>query len=137
MRLISVVMGTNSEKARAQESQKLINYGFRFYETHRLYAAAEPLKQMRIWKGAAENLSLGLADELYVTVPRGQYNDLKASISIDQNIVAPVSHGEAFGTVNINLGEELLVQRPLVSLEDVAAGSLWHNAVDHILMMFQ
>ncbi len=137
MRLISVVMGTNSEKARAQESQKLINYGFRFYETHRLYTASEPLKQMRIWKGATENLSLGLLNELYVTVPRGQYNDLKASISIDQNIVAPVSHGEEFGTVNINLGEELLVQRPLVALEDVAEGSLWHNALDHILMMFQ
>lgn len=137
MRLISVVMGTKSEKARAQESQKLLNYGFRFYETHQLYAASEPLKQMRIWKGSSETLPLGLAEELYVTVPRGQYNDLKASMSVDQNIVAPVSQGQAFGTVNINLGEETLIQRPLVALEDVGEGSLWHNALDHVMMMFQ
>ncbi len=137
MRLISVVMGTSSEKARAQESQKLLNYGFRFYETHKLYAADEPLKQMRIWKGSAESLPLGLSRELHVTVPRGQYNDLEATISIDQNIVAPVNQGEAFGTVNINLGKEKLVQRPLVALETIEEGSMWHNAMDHILLMFQ
>ncbi len=137
MRLISVVMGTNSEKARAQESQKLLNYGFRFYETHQLYASGEPLKQMRIWKGSAETLSLGLSEELHVTVPRGQYKDLKASISIDQNIIAPVSRGQAYGTVNVNIGEEELLQRPLVALHDVAEGSLWRRALDHILMMFQ
>lgn len=137
MRLISVVMGTNSEKARAQESQKLLNYGFRFYETHTLYAANEPLKQMRIWKGSAESLPLGLAGDLHVTVPRGQYNDLKASMSVDPNIIAPVSKGQAFGKVNINLGDEVLVQRPLVALQDIEEGSLWHNALDHIMMMFQ
>ncbi len=137
MRLISVVMGTNSEKARAQETQKLLNYGFRFYETHRLYAPGEPLKEMRIWKGDAETLPLGLGEELHVTVPRGQYNDLKATMSVDQNIIAPVNRGQDFGTVNINLGDELLVQRPLVALQDIQEGSLWHNALDHILMMFQ
>ena len=137
MRLISVVMGTNSEKARAQESQKLLNYGFRFFETHRLYAADEPLKQMRIWKGASEMLPLGLSDELYVTVPRGQYKDLKATLSVDKTIVAPASKGQAFGTVNINLGDEVLAQRPLVALQDVGEGSLWQQVLDHVMLMFQ
>lgn len=137
MRLISVVMGTNSEKARAQESQKLLNYGFRFFETHRLYAADEPLKQMRIWKGASETLPLGLSDELYVTVPRGQYKDLKATLSVDKTIVAPASKGQAFGTVNINLGDEVLAQRPLVALKDVGEGSLWQQVLDHVMLMFQ
>ena len=137
MRLISVVMGTNSEKARAQESQKLLNYGFRFFETHRLYAAGEPLKQMRIWKGALEALPLGLSEELYVTVPRGQYKDLKASLNVDKTILAPASKGQTFGSVNINLGEEVLAQRPLVALQDVAKGSLWQQVTDHIMLMFQ
>ncbi len=137
MRLISVVMGTTSEKARAQESQKLLNYGFRFFETHRLYAADEPLKQMRIWKGASETLPLGLSDELYVTVPRGQYKDLKATLSVDKTIVAPASKGQAFGTVNINLGDEVLAQRPLVALQDVGEGSLWQQVLDNVMLMFQ
>ena len=137
MRLISVVMGTNSEKARAQESQKLLNYGFRFFETHRLYAADEPLKQMRIWKGATESLPLGLSEELYVTVPRGQYKDLNASLSVDKTIVAPASKGQAFGMVNIKLGEEVLAQRPLVALQDVGEGGLWQKVTDHVMLMFQ
>jgi len=137
MRLISVVMGAHSEKGRAQESQKLLNYGFRFYETHRLYAAGEPLKQMRIWKGATETLPLGLNNELFVTVPRGQYKDLKASLSIDRTIVAPASKGQAFGSVDVKLGDETLVKRPLVALQNVAEGGLWQQVKDNVMMMFQ
>lgn len=137
MRLISVVMGAKSEKARAQESQKLLNYGFRFFETHRLYAAEEVLKQMRIWKGASESLPLGLTEELFVTVPRGQYKDLKASLSVDKTIVAPVKQGQPFGTVDVNLGGQQLAQRPLVALKSVEKGSLWQQVKDNVMMMFQ
>jgi D-alanyl-D-alanine carboxypeptidase (penicillin-binding protein 5/6) len=137
MRLISVVMGANSEKGRAQESQKLLNYGFRFYETHRLYASGEPLKQMRIWKGASESVPLGLNEELYVTVPRGQYKDLKASLSVDKTIIAPASKGQAFGTVDVRLGNTTLAQRPLVALQSVAEGGLWQQVKDNVMLMFQ
>ncbi len=137
MRLISVVMGAESEKARAQESQKLLNYGFRFFETHRLYSAGEALRQMRIWKGASESLPLGLSEELFVTVPRGQYKDLKASLSVDKTIVAPAGQGQAFGTVDIHLGKELLAQRPLVALESIGEGSLWQKIKDNVMLMFQ
>ena len=98
MRLISVVMGTKSEKARAQESQKLLNYGFRFYETHLLYSAGQELKEMRIWKGAVESLKLGLNSQLYVTVPRGQYKKLNASLNVDKTIIAPPARDRPLAT---------------------------------------
>ncbi|HKK13923.1 MAG TPA: D-alanyl-D-alanine carboxypeptidase family protein, partial [Gammaproteobacteria bacterium] len=83
MRLISVVLGTKSNEARADASQALLNYGFRFFETHKLYDAHKPLTHARVWKGADDKLSLGLAHTLYVTVPRGQYKDLDASMSVN------------------------------------------------------
>lgn len=137
MRLISVVMGTNSEKARAQESQKLLNYGFRFYETHRLYDAGKALKQMRIWKGEMEQLPLGLAEELYVTVPRGQYKELNASLSVGKTIVAPVSAGDSLGNVSVKLGDEVITERPLVALQDVAEGGLWQKVKDNVMLLFE
>jgi D-alanyl-D-alanine carboxypeptidase (penicillin-binding protein 5/6) len=137
MRLISVVMGTKSEKARAQESQKLLNYGFRFYETHRLYSAGQELKEMRIWKGESESLKLGLSDELYVTVPRGQYKDLNASLSVDKTITAPASRGQAFGSVSIRLEDQVVAERPLVALQDVPKGGLMQIIKDNVLLLFQ
>ncbi|MDH5785584.1 MAG: D-alanyl-D-alanine carboxypeptidase [Chromatiales bacterium] len=137
MRLISVIMGTKSEKARASESLKLINYGFRFFETHLLYSAAQQLKQMRIWKGERESLDLGLSEELYVTVPRGQYKNLSATTNIDRTIIAPVTLGQPFGQVNIRLGDEVLVERPLVALQSVAEGGLVQLVKDNVLLMFE
>lgn len=137
MRLVSVVMGTSGENARARESQKLLNWGFRFYETHLLYEAGSPLKNMRIWKGEREDLALGLLDDLYVTVPRGRYEELKASVTVDTHIVAPATRGQRFGSVNVRLGEQDLAQRPLVALGDVAEGGLWEQMVDSVLLWFQ
>jgi D-alanyl-D-alanine carboxypeptidase (penicillin-binding protein 5/6) len=137
MRLISVVMGTKSEKARAQESQKLLNYGFRFYETHLLYSAGQELKEMRIWKGEVESLKLGLSDELYVTVPRGQYKQLSASLNVDKTITAPVSLGQSMGSVNIRLDDQMLAERPLVALQGVQKGGLVQILKDNVLLLFQ
>ncbi|MCW9088733.1 MAG: D-alanyl-D-alanine carboxypeptidase [Gammaproteobacteria bacterium] len=137
MRLITVVMGTESEKARAQESQKLLNYGFRFYETHQLYEANKPLKQMRIWKGELEQLPVGLADALFVTVPRGEYQALKASMRVGKTLVAPVSSGQSVGTVSIRLGDETLAERPLVALQEVAEGGLWQKLKDSALLLLE
>ncbi len=137
MRLISVVMGTKSEKARAQESQKLLNYGFRFFETHRLYSAGQQLKEMRIWKGETESLKLGLSDELYVTVPRGQYKNLNASLNVDKTITAPALGGQTFGHVHIRLEDEVLAERPLVALQEVKKGGLVQVLKDNVLMLFQ
>ncbi len=137
MRLIAVVMGAKSESARVAETQKLLNYGFRFYETHRLYQGSEPVTQVRLWKGRLDKLDVGLEDDLYVTVPRGQYKKLNASMQMNGNVIAPVSEGQVVGALRVTLGETELADRPLVSLQNVAEGTLWHRLADHVMLMFE
>ncbi|QKT02879.1 D-alanyl-D-alanine carboxypeptidase [Ectothiorhodospiraceae bacterium 2226] len=137
MRLISVLLGAANENARAAESHKLLNYGFRFFETHRLYAANEALTDIRIWRGAAETLPVGLTEPLYITVPRGQYDNLKATMAIDGQIVAPTEKGREHGFVHVTLGDRELASRPLVALDDVGEGGLWQRLVDNVKLMFQ
>ncbi len=135
MRLISVVLGTRSENARAQETQKLFNYGFRFFETHDLYAANTKVVDTKIWKGAVEQLPLGVAEPMAVTVPRGQYKDLVATTNIQQPVVAPIEVGTELGEVEIHLGSELIAKQTLVALEPVEKGSWWRQLIDTIMMM--
>ena len=137
MRLITVVMGTKSERARADESQKLLNYGFRFYETHRLYGADEQIKKIRIWQGEQESLALGIDDELYITVPRGQYKKLDASMKINPAIIAPVKEGAPLGHIEIKLGDKMIAQPQLVALHAVAEGGLFQKLKDKILLMLE
>ncbi len=137
MRLITVVMGTKSERARADESQKLLNYGFRFYETHRLYGADEKIKQIRIWQGGQESLALGVDKELYVTVPRGQYKKLSASMMINQAVIAPVKAGATLGHIEIKLGDKLVAQPKLIALHSVAEGGLFQKLKDKLLLMLE
>jgi len=136
MRLISVVLGTDSEKSRASVSQSLLNYGFRFFETHKLYAAGEILNRSRVWKGDSEKVSLGLLEDLYITIPRGSYGDLEAVMDVDASIVAPLDKGSQHGAVRVNLAEEEVLHTPLVALESVSEGSLFQIAKDHILQLF-
>ncbi len=137
MRLISVILGARSEETRTAETQKLLTYGFRFFETHKLYAADEPLTTARIWKGETDELPLGLAEDLYVTIPRGQYKKLKANMHIDSRIVAPARKGQAFGIVDVSLDGTQYAQRDLVSLSDVAEGGLFGNLVDEVRLLFE
>jgi len=136
MRLISVVLGTDSEKARASVSKSLLNYGFRFFETHRLYAAGEVLNRSRVWKGDSEKVSLGLLEDLYITIPRGSYGQLEAVMDVDASIVAPLDEGSQHGAVRVNLAEEEMLHTPLVALESVGEGSMFQIAKDHILQLF-
>ena len=137
MRLISVVLGDDSDKARTQSSQALLNYGFRFYETHRLYQADEALSNARIWYGEQEQVSMGVNRDIYITIPRGRYGDLDASMEIDAEISAPVERGQQLGVVNIRLDDELLQSEQIVALQPVAEGSLFVRAMDHIKLMFR
>ncbi len=137
MRLLSVVMGTKSEEARAEESQKLLNYGFRFYQTHRLFGAGEPLKEVRVWKGDREQLELGPAEALHVTIPRGDYDKLKLRTRIEPRITAPVKQGEELGRLLVELEGEVLAEVPLVALQEVGEGGLVHNLVDTVLQLFE
>ena len=137
MRLISVVLGTSSENARESESRKLLNYGFRFFETFKLHAALDPLTDMRVWKGDKEKISLGLAKNLYITTPRGKRNKIKAQMTVDATIVAPIVKGHEYGHVAVKLGEDVIAQRPLIALEDVAEGGFWRRTIDNIKLLFQ
>jgi serine-type D-Ala-D-Ala carboxypeptidase (penicillin-binding protein 5/6) len=137
MRLISVVLGAASENARADESQKLLSYGFRFYETHRLYGADQALSTARVWKGETESLPLGLQQDLYITVPRGQYDKLNAALKVQQPIIAPANKGVPYGSLNISLDGQTVVARPLVALHGVAEGGFFQRAVDDIRLWFE
>lgn len=137
MRLLTVVLGTRSENARADASQALLNYGFRFFETHKLYDSGAKLTDARVWQGATDSVGLGLLDTLYVTVPRGQYKQLGASMQIGEKIMAPVSKGVMLGRVMIRLGDNVLAEKELIALNDVEEGSIWQRLVDKALLYFE
>lgn len=137
MRLISVLLGASSENSRADESQKLLGYGFRFFETHQLYAANVELTAVPIWKGNKDTVSLGLDSDLYVTVPRGQYKRLDASMNISAKIIAPAAKGQSLGTVAVKLGDLDFTERELVALEFIESGSLWNNLLDEVKLLFE
>jgi D-alanyl-D-alanine carboxypeptidase (penicillin-binding protein 5/6) len=137
MRLITVVLGTDSDNARMDASQALLSYGFRFFETHKLYESGTELASTRVWKGNVESVSLGLDEPLYVTIPRGQYDALTATMSINKQIMAPVPAGTALGTVQVKLGDTIVAEQELVSLESVAEGSLWQRISDEALLYFE
>jgi len=136
MRLVSVVLGTASERSRKAESRKLLNYGFRTYETLPLYQAGEELAQSRLWLGQQDTLALGVAREISLTIPRGSREDLKAVMEIDETILAPVADGDVHGQLLVSLDGEQLVAEPLVALESVEEAGFLARLWDHIVMFF-
>ncbi len=136
MRLISVVMGSSSEEVRAQESQKLLSYGFRYYRTHALYEAGQVLRDEKVWAGSRDQIRLGVAENLAVTVPRGQTDQLEASIELDKVIKAPVASGDVLGQVQITLQGERVASVPLVALEAIPEGGLFKRIWHAILLFF-
>ncbi|MEW8452363.1 MAG: D-alanyl-D-alanine carboxypeptidase family protein [Candidatus Thiodiazotropha sp.] len=137
MRLITVVMGTKGEEARAQASQSLLNYGFRFYETHQLYSAGEVLNRARIWKGEKEKLPIGLNQDLNVTIPRHQYKNLNASMEIEPRIMAPIKEGKVLGHVSVTLNGEPVTEAPLIALKSIADGNIWQQIKDSALLWLE
>ncbi len=136
MRLISVVMGARSEEARASESQKLMTWGFRYYETRKLYAAQQSLQDIRLWGGAVESLSLGLEQDLYLTIPRNQADNLKIEIEVDPFVQAPVEKGAGLGRLVVKLQDKTLIERPLVANQAGASGSFFKRIWDQVLIFF-
>ncbi|PKM16726.1 MAG: serine-type D-Ala-D-Ala carboxypeptidase [Gammaproteobacteria bacterium HGW-Gammaproteobacteria-2] len=136
-RLISVVMGSTSEKLRADDSQALLNWGFRFYETHTLYAAATQVAEVKLWKGKSDTVALGLVAPLRITLPRGRYNDLKPTMDVPAQLLAPVGKGQRVGTLRVSLDDNVLVERPLVALDDIAEGGLFKRLNDGFWMWWE
>ncbi len=137
MRLISVVMGTSSDRKRTAESQALLSYGFRNFETHKLFDAGEALTNLRVWKGETETVPAGVREAFFVTVPKGRYDDLEARTEPQGRVMAPVAKGQPLGTVVVRLDDEVLRRVPLVALREDPEGGLWRLAVDTVLLWFE
>ncbi len=136
MRLISVVMGTDSDEARMRESQKLLSYGFRYFETQKLYDAGVPLKTARLYYGQQDDIELGLAEPVTVTIPRGSYDDLAAELAIPRAPEAPVSQGDPLGELVLTLYGEEVYRAPLVALAPVAEAGAISRFADWVSLFF-
>jgi D-alanyl-D-alanine carboxypeptidase (penicillin-binding protein 5/6) len=137
MRLVSVVMGSPSPSARAEASLALLNFGFRFYESHRLYPADQPVEHLRVWKGDRELLPVGPESDVFATFQRGRYLELAARLEkAADDLTAPVALGATVGEIVVTLGGDEINRVPAVALEDVAKGNLWEIARDSVLSLF-
>jgi len=136
-RLLSVLLGSTSEAARAQESQKLLNWGFQFFDAVKLYGANQPVKELEVWKGAAKVLKAGFRSDLAITVPKGQAENLKAELVSHAPLVAPIAQGQRVGTLRVSLEGRPVGEYPLVALETVAAAGILGRAWDTLLLWFK
>ncbi len=132
MRLISVVMGSPNDMVRTEESVRLLNYGFRFYETHKVYGANETITQARVWKGRNKEARLGLAEDLYVTIPISQVKNLQKNIELNAPLKAPLEKGKPYGTLNMTVNNQVLVSKPIIALEDNPKGPIWRSVTDSL-----
>jgi D-alanyl-D-alanine carboxypeptidase (penicillin-binding protein 5/6) len=137
MRVISVVLGTSSAKARIDGSQALLNYAFRFFETKLLYKGGEEITKSRIWKSANEFTSLGVLEDLYITVQRGAYDSLESVLSIPAVLEAPVAQGQPLAELKVSLNGTELLSEPLRALADNPSGSIWQRTRDSVSLLFE
>jgi D-alanyl-D-alanine carboxypeptidase (penicillin-binding protein 5/6) len=136
MRLVAAVLGTANEHARSTESKKILNWGFRFFETVTPYKAGESFVEQRIWMGDVDQVSLGSAQDIAITIPRGQAENLQASFELNKALKAPLTKGEAVGTIYFQIDGNEIAQFPLVTLHEVEEGSLFKKLMDYIKQLF-
>lgn len=137
MRLITVVMGDTSENQRAVDSQALLNWGFRFFETLRLYEPGKPLATAKVWKGVTDTVPVGVSQPLLITTQRGRYNDLKPSMALPKALTAPIAKGQRIGTVQVRLDGKVIAQAPLVALAPVEQAGFFKRLWHELLMWWQ
>lgn len=137
MRLLAVVMGSPSESARADDSERLLNYGFRFFETHALYKAGQAITEMPIYKGASNKLNIGMRENQYVTIPNGQYQRLKINTNVPKNLQAPIAKGDKVGELMIQFDNNIIGNYPLYALDEVPKGGIFTRMKDSIRLTFK
>jgi D-alanyl-D-alanine carboxypeptidase (penicillin-binding protein 5/6) len=136
MRLISVVMGTDNERARKTENKKLLNYGFRYFETITPYKAGKVFATQRIWMGDQEEVDLGILKSAPITIPRGQRKNLEAKFQLDKELEAPIAKGDVVGKLHLLLDGEDVGVYPLVALQEIAEGGMFSQLVDYVKRKF-
>lgn len=132
MRLISVIMGASNDESRTEDSIRLLTFGYRFYETHKLYNAGTILTKARVWKGVDKETPLGITKDLYITSPVGQYKNVKIQLVLNSPIKAPVKKGGTYGVLNIVLNNQILSSEPLIALSENQKGGLWRSFTDSL-----
>ncbi|MBD1555830.1 serine hydrolase [Vibrio sp. S9_S30] len=137
MRLVAVVMGTQSANARKAESKKLLNYGFRFFETVSPHKAGETFVSEKIWMGDKDTVALGVAEDTYVTLPRGQAKSMTANFVLEKELQAPIRKGDVVGRLFYQVEDNDIAEYPLLALEDVEEGSLFSRLIDYIVLLFK
>lgn len=137
MRLISVVMGTRSEEARAGASQTLLTYGFRFYQTLPVLEKNQELTQAKLWMGQKNTVKLGVLEDMRATLPRGKQALLETQTQVNDMIKAPIKTGDALGTITVLLEGKVLNTKPLVALEDVEQGNIFKRLMDYLILLFK
>ncbi|AEF54273.1 D-alanyl-D-alanine carboxypeptidase family protein [Marinomonas posidonica] len=135
-RLITVVMGTKSDQARATESQKLLDYGFRYYETRKLYSRGQVVNNAKVWGGSQSNVKVGFAEDVLVTIPRQQGDSLPATLDMTKEITAPIAVGDILGKVIVGTDGNILLEQPVVALEAVEEGGFFKRMFDKIRLFF-
>ncbi len=135
-RLVAVLLGASSEKQRSEEAQKLLTYGFRFFENVDIKKGGEALQKVKVWKGARNEITVGIDKDLIVTVPRGTGKKLKASMEVDPRLVAPIEAGQKVGSVKVMLDDELVTEVPLLAQQAVEKGGFFKRLWDSIMMFF-
>lgn len=135
MRLITVVAGTESSAARARLSQALLEYGFRFFETHNLHNAGQMVGSVRVWKGQETELDYSVAHDLYITVPRGQFSRVQTELLLDEPVMAPVQRQQKVGEIRLKLGDEELSRVDLIAAKDIEQGGIFGRMLDRIRLM--
>lgn len=137
MRLISIVLGAASDKTRVAESQRLLNYGFRFFRTKRVYAAGEPISQTRIWMGAQDEVALGVAEDLYLTLPRDAFEAMTSQVEISGYIRAPMMIGQELGRSVLKVDDQIISDVPLLALQKVEKGGMLKRMRHSVQRLFQ
>ena len=136
MRLISVVMGTASTEARAIETQKLFTYGFRYFETHQLYSEGQVLTNVPVWSGEQSAVNLGVTEDVFVTIPRGQGENLTAAVDVEEAVTAPLVGGQIMGVVNVTLDSDLIYRGDVVAMQAIEQGGLFKRFIDWLTLFF-
>lgn len=137
MRLISIVLGASSDKTRIAESQRLLNYGFRFFRTRLVYAAGETIAQTRVWSGKQDIVSLGVADDLHLTLPRDTFDTLTSQVEVSDYVRGPIRIGQVLGGTVLRSGEEIISDVPLLALEDIEKAGIFKRMRHSIQRLFQ
>lgn len=137
MRLISILLGAPSDTSRTVESQQLLNYGFQFYESHLLYKHGQAVSKLKVWKGSSSTLDATVAEDLYATLPKGQYSRLKASVISRQPLIAPISANQEVGTIRLTLNDKPVLERPLVAARAMSVAGIFGRLWDGLRLMLQ